>query len=69
MDTHHAVVQLPSVAVVLSSHANRVVAALADPRFIHAADGFWISMIASHNLLATISQLFFIPLDRFEKTL
>jgi hypothetical protein len=69
MDSHHAVVQLPAVAVVLSSHANRIVAALADTRFIHAADGFRVSMIPSHNLLATISQLFFIPLDRFEKTL
>jgi hypothetical protein len=69
MDSHHAVVQLPAVAIVLSTHADRVVAALADPRFIDAADGFRVGMIACHNLLTTISQSLFIPLDRFEKTL
>jgi hypothetical protein len=69
MDSHHAVVQLPAVAIVLSPHADRVVAALADPRFINAADGFRARMIARHNLLTTIAQSFLIPLDRFEKTL
>ena len=69
MDSHHAVVHLSFVAVVLSSDSHGVLAALTHPGFIHGADGFRVGLVAGHDLLATISQSFFIPLDRFEKTL
>jgi hypothetical protein len=69
MDSHHAIVHLSFIAVPLSSDAHGVLTALAHPRFIHGADGFGVSVVADHDLLATIAQFFFIPLDRFEKTL
>ena len=69
MDSDHTVVDLAAVAVVLSRDGHRVVAALADPRLVHRADGLRMSMVRNHDLLAAVAELFFIPLDRFEKTL
>ncbi len=69
MNTHHAIVDLASVAVVLPTHADGFFAALGRARFIHAADRFGMCMLAGDDLLAAVAKLFFIPLDRFEKTL
>jgi len=69
MDPHHAVVDLPPVAVPLPSHAHGVAAALGNPGLVHHADRLGVSMVGGHELLATVAELLFIPLDRFEKTL
>jgi hypothetical protein len=44
-------------------------AALGHSRLIHGTDGLSVSVVLGHDLLAAIAQLFFIPLDRFEKAL
>jgi hypothetical protein len=69
MDSHHTVVHLSTVAVPLASHAHRVVAALGDPRLVHDADRLRMTVLFGQQLLATVVEFFFIPLDRFEKTL
>jgi hypothetical protein len=69
MHSHHAVVHLAPIAVPLPRDAHRVVAALGNPRLVHDADRVGVTMIFGHDLLATVVELFFIPLDRFEKTL
>jgi hypothetical protein len=69
MHSHHAVVHLAPVAIPLPSHAHRVVAALGNPGLVHHADRVRVTMIFGHDLLATVVELFFIPLDGFEKTL
>ncbi len=69
MNADHTVVDLASVAVPLARGPHGLFAALGRARLIHAADGFWVSVLPGHDLLASVSQLLFIPLDRFEKTL
>jgi hypothetical protein len=69
MHSHHAVVHFPAVAAPLPPHAHRVVAALGYARLIHDADGLGVSVVLGHDLLATIAQPFFIPLDGFQKAL
>jgi hypothetical protein len=69
MHSHHAVVHLPPVAVPLPRDAHRVVATLGDPGLVHHADRLRMSMIVSHDLLATVVEFLVIPLDGFEKTL
>jgi len=69
MHAHYAVVDLAPVAVVLTAHAHGFVAALRRSRLVHAADRFAMRMVASDHLLAAVAEFFFIPLDRFEKTL
>jgi hypothetical protein len=63
MDPHHAIVKLPSVAIVLPTDAHSFFAALGRPRLVDASDRFGMGMLDGHDLLAAISQLFFIPLD------
>lgn len=69
MHSHDAIVDLAAVAVVLPPRADRLAAALANARLVHAPKGLGMRVIASHDLLATVSQFLFIPLDRFQKAL
>ena len=69
MHSHDAIVDLAAVAVVLPPRADRLVAALAHARLVHTPKGLGMRVVASHDLLAAVSQFLFIPLDRFQKTL
>lgn len=63
MDAHHTIIDLPPIAVVLPADAHRLPAAFGRARFVHATDRFAVRMVCGNNLLAVISQFFFIPLD------
>jgi hypothetical protein len=69
MHPHDAVVHLTPVTVPLPSHTRGLVPALGDPRLVHHADRFRMSMVLGQDLLATVVESFFIPLDGFEETL
>jgi hypothetical protein len=69
MHAHHAVVNLPTIPIPLPTGAHRLLAALGRARLVHATDGFRIGMVFRHDLLAPVSELLFIPLDRFQKAL
>jgi hypothetical protein len=69
MHSYHAVVHLTPVAIPLPCDAHRVVPALGDRGLVHHADCLQVTMISSHDLLATVVELFFIPLDGFKETL
>lgn len=69
MDGHHTVVDLAQVAVPLAGGAHRLVATLARAGLVNATDRFGMRMVFGHDLLASISQLCFIPFDRFEESL
>lgn len=69
MNAHHTVVDLPAAAIPLTTDSHGVVAALARARLVHTTDGLGVGMVFGHNLLASISELLFIPLDRLEKAL
>jgi hypothetical protein len=66
---HDAIVDLAPIAVPLPTGSHGFFAALGRPRLIHAPDGVGISMVFGDDLLAAISEFFFIPLDRFEEPL
>lgn len=69
MNPHNTVVDLPPVAIPLASSSHGRFAALGRARLVHATDGLGVGMILGDDLLAAISKLLFIPLDRFEKAL
>lgn len=69
MHSHDAIVDLAAVAVVLPPHANRIAAALANARLVHAPNGLGMRVVTGHDLLAAVSQFLFIPLDRFQEAL
>jgi len=69
MHRHHTVVDLSPATIPLAAGADGLVATLGHTRLIHAADRLGMGVLRGHNLLASISELFFIPLDRFEKAL
>jgi hypothetical protein len=69
MHSHHAVIDLAAVAVVLPTCADGLAAAFGGAGFVHAADSLGMRMVASHDLLTAVSQFFFIPADRFQKAL
>jgi hypothetical protein len=69
MHSHHAIVHLAPVAIPLPRDAHRVVPALGDRGLVHHADRLRVAVIAGHDLLATVVELFFIPLDGFQETL
>jgi hypothetical protein len=69
MHSHHTIVHLAPIAIPLPVHAHGVRAALGNPGLVHYADRLRVSMLLGHDLLATVVQFFFIPLDGFEKTL
>jgi hypothetical protein len=63
MHSHHAIVDLTPIAVVLPTNADRLPAALGRARLVHAADRLGMGVLVGHNLLAAVSEFFFIPLD------
>jgi hypothetical protein len=69
MNGHNTIVHLPTVAVPLASGPHRLGAALGCARLVHAPDGFGVRMVSGNDLLASISELLFIPLDQFEEAL
>ena len=69
MHPDDAVVDLPPIAVVLPTDPHRLFAALGRSRLIHAANRLGVRMVGRDDLLAPVSESFFIPLDRFEKAL
>ena len=69
MNNHNTVVDLPSVSIPLAGNSHGRFATLGRARFVHATDGLGVGMILSDDLLTTISEFLFIPLDRFEKPL
>ncbi len=69
MNPHNTVVDFPAVAIVLSPNAHRIFAAFRRARLVDATDRLGMGVVFGHDLLASIPQLFFIPLDQFEKAL
>ena len=69
MNSHDTIIDLASAAVVLPADAHGMPTALGRARLVHAADRVGVGMIFDDDLLAAISELFFIPLDPFEETL
>lgn len=64
-----AVLDLASVAVVLTLHASRVRAAFDRAGLVDHANRLRISVLARHQLLTAIAKQLFIPPDGFEKPL
>ena len=69
MNADNTVVHLPTAAIPLPAGTHRLLAALGRARLVHATDRLWVGMLPSDDLLATISEVLIIPLDRFEKAL
>lgn len=69
MNCDHAVVDLTSVAIPLAAGPDSLAAALGRARLVDATDRFGVGVLGSNDSLAPISQLLFIPLNRFEKAL
>ena len=69
MNRHDGVVDLPAIAVPLACNSHGRFAALRRARLIHATNGVGVRVLLGHNLLASVSQFLFIPLDRFQKAL
>ena len=69
MHNDHAVVDLAAVAAPLPLYAHRIASALGHSRLVHRANRLWMGVVGSHDLLAAITEFFFIPLDRFQKSL
>jgi len=69
MYPHSAVVHFATVPVPLPSDADRVTAALGHTGFVHRADRIRMRVLLGHQLLATVPQSLFIPLDRFQEPL
>ena len=69
MNADSAVFNLAPVAVVLPGRADGMRSTFVGSRFIHQTNRFVMSVIASDDLLATIPETFFIPLDRLQKPL
>ena len=67
--SHHAIIDLAAIAIVLPTCAHRFASTLADAGLVHAPEGFGMRVLASHDLLAAVSQFLFIPLDRFQEAL
>jgi hypothetical protein len=69
MHSHDAIVDLAAAAVVLPSRADGLAAALGDAGLVHTPNRVGMRVLASHDLLAAVPQLLFIPLDRFQEAL
>jgi hypothetical protein len=68
MNSHRTIVDLATVAVVLSANTHGLPTAFGRAGLVHAADRFGMGMVLRDDLLAAVSELLFIPLDQFEKT-
>ena len=69
MNAHNTVVDLSTIAIPLAASTHRMLTALGCARFVQATDRLGMCMVFGDNFLTAVSELFFIPLDRFEKTL
>jgi hypothetical protein len=69
MYSHHTVIDLAAIAVVLPTRAHGFAATLAGAGLVHAADGLGMRVLARHDLLAAVTQFLFLPLDRFQEPL
>jgi hypothetical protein len=69
MHAYYAILHFALAAAPLPFGSHRVPAALRHRRLIDHANRLWVSMVTSHNLLATFTQSLLIPLDQFQKTL
>jgi hypothetical protein len=69
MNADHTIVDLATVAVVLPTDTHGMPTAFGRAGLVHAADRFGMGMVLRDDLLAAVSELLFIPLDRLEKTL
>lgn len=63
MHSDDAVIHLAATAQPLPRSADRFLAALGCSRFIDAADGLGVAMVARHQLLALVANSGAIPLD------
>jgi hypothetical protein len=63
MHTDDAVIDLAATTQPLPRGANGLIAALGRPRFIDAADGLGMAVVARHQLLALVANGPVIPLD------
>jgi len=69
MHADDAVVDLAATTEPLARGADRMRAALRRSRFVQAADGFLMRMLAGDQLLTVVPHTEFIPLDRFHESL
>jgi len=69
MHADNAVVDLAAASQPLPRGADGMRAALGRSRFVNAANGLRLSMLASNQPLAVIPHTGFIPLDRFHEPL
>ena len=69
MHADDAIVHLAAIPQPLPRGADGMHAALGRARFVNAADGLLVSMLAGNQLLAAVPHTGFIPLDRFHETL
>jgi hypothetical protein len=69
MDADDAVVDFAATAQPLPTDPDGIGTALGRSRFINAADGFGMGMLAGDESLALVAHTGFVPLDRFQETL
>jgi len=69
MHTDDAVLDFAAIAVVLSLGSHRVVTTLGRTGLINATDRVGMSMFFGDDGLTSIAKFFFVPLNRFEKSL
>jgi hypothetical protein len=63
MHTDDAVIDLAATTQPLPGGAHGLIAAFGRPRFIDAADGLGMLVVASHHLLALVANGLLVPLD------
>lgn len=63
MHTDDAVIYFAATAQPLSRGADGLITTLGRSRFINAADGLGVAMVACHQLLALVANTGAIPLD------
>jgi hypothetical protein len=69
MHADDAVFNLAAAPQPLPRSADGMHAALGCSRFVNAADGLLVNMLARDQLLTVVPHTVFIPLDRFHETL
>jgi hypothetical protein len=69
MHADDAVVYLAAITQPLPRGAGGMLAALGRGRFVNAAEGLLMSVLAGNHLLAVVPHTVFIPLDCFHEAL
>jgi len=69
MHADHAVVNLAATTQPLPCGTDGMLTALGRSRFVNAANGLLVSMLASNQPLAVVPHTELIPLDRFHEPL